>query len=67
MPLFEVALIQQPSEKEREEGAQETLVMSPTPVIAKDQQTAGVAAVMQNKEKITCDIARVQVLVRPFA
>jgi len=67
MPLFDVALIQQPTQKEREEGAQETLVLAPTPVIAKDEQSAGVAAVMQHKEKIACDIARVQVLVRPFA
>jgi hypothetical protein len=65
--LYEVALIQQPTQKEKEDGAQETLVLPPTPVIARDEQSAGVAAVMQYKDKITCDIARVQVLVRPFA
>ena len=64
--LYEVALVQQPTQKEKEEGAQETLIMPPVPVIAKDEQSAGVVAVMQQKEKITCDMNRVQVLVRPF-
>lgn len=67
MPLFEVALIQKPTKKEEEEGKSETLVLSPTPVIAKDSQSAGVCAVMANKEKITTDLSRVEVLVRPFA
>lgn len=65
--LFEVALIQQPTQKEKEDGAQETLVLAPTAVIARDLQSAGVAAVMQNKEKIECDIGRIEVMVRPFA
>ncbi len=64
--LFEVALVEQPTPKDVESGAQEKLVMAPTAIIAKDNQSAGVAAVMQNKDKITCDISRVQVLVRPF-
>ena len=65
--LFEVALVQQPTKKEQEEGQMEKLIMPPTPVIARDDQSAAVAAVMQNKDKIECDMARVQVLVRPFA
>lgn len=65
--LYEVALIQQPTQKEKEDGACEVLVMAPTPVIAKDEQSAGVAAVMQKKDEIKCDISRIQVLVRPFA
>jgi len=64
--LYEVALIQQPTQKEKEEGAQETLILPPTPVIARDEQSAGVAAVMEQNDKIKCDISRVQVLVRPF-
>lgn len=64
--LYEVALIQQPTQKEIEEGKIEILVMAPTAVIAKDEQSAGVAAVMQKKDEIKCDIARIQVLVRPF-
>lgn len=64
--LYEVALIQQPTKKEIDDGQQEVLVMPPTSVIARDEQSAGVAAVMQNKDKITCDLSRIQVLVRPF-
>ena len=64
--LYEVALIQQPTEKEMEEGAQEKLILAPTAVIAKDEQSAGVAAVLEHKGDIKCEINRVQVLVRPF-
>ncbi len=65
--LFEVALLQQPTKKESEDGAQEILVMAPTAVVAKDQQSAGVCAVMMKKDEIKCDLSRIQVLVRPFA
>jgi len=65
--LFEVALVQQPTKKEQEEGQMEKLIMPPTPVIARDDQSAAVAAVLQAKEKIECDMSRIQVLVRPFA
>lgn len=65
--LFEVAMIQNPTPKEKEEGIQEKLIMPPTPVIAKDQQQAAVSAVMQKKESIECDMTRIEVLVRPFA
>jgi hypothetical protein len=68
MMLFEVALIKTPTKKEMEDGALEVLVMSPTAVIANDDRSAGVKAVMMNKDKLTeTDMERVQVLVRPFA
>jgi hypothetical protein len=65
--LYEVAMIQEPTEKEKDDGMQEVLVMPPTPVIAKDEQTAGVSAVMMKKDEIKCEISRIKVLVRPFA
>lgn len=65
--LFEIAMIQHPTPKEKEDGIQEKLIMPPTPVIAKDQQQAAVTAVMQQKDTIDCDMARIEVLVRPFA
>ncbi len=64
--LYEVAIIQVPSQKEIENGEQEKLVLNPTAVIAKDESGAAVVAVMQNKDKISCDMSKVQVLVRPF-
>ena len=66
--LFEVALIELPKPKEVEEsGALEKIIMAPTPVVAKDEASAGVIAVLDNKDKIECEMTRLQVLVRPFA
>lgn len=65
--LYEVALIEKPTKKEQEDGKTEKLILPPTPVIASDHKSAGVQAVMQNKDKLTCDLSMVEVLVRPFA
>ncbi len=68
MPLYEVALIKRPTKKEAEDGAEETLVMPPTPVLSRDDQSAAIQAVMLKKDDIDpADMQRVQVLVRPFA
>lgn len=64
--LYEVALIEKPTPKELEEGKAEKLLLFEA-VIARDDKSAGVQAVMQNKDKITGDLSRVEVLVRPFA
>lgn len=67
MQLFQVALIQHPTKKETEEGQSSTLIMEPTAVLAKDHMMAAVQAVAKGKEKIgNIDMARVEVLVRPF-
>lgn len=67
MPLFEVAILETPTKKEiEEEGAQEKLVFGPKAVIARDSQSAGIIAIMDNKE-VDVDKAKMQVLVRPFA
>jgi hypothetical protein len=66
MPLFEVALLQLPSENEKKEGKLEKLLMNPTPVVATDAQTAGAKAIRQAKD-LPEDIDNIKVLVRPFA
>jgi hypothetical protein len=67
MPLFEVAILEKPTKKDAEENsAQEKLVFGPVAVIATDSQSAGIAAVLDNKD-ITVDKSRMLVLVRPFA
>ena len=66
MPLFEVAILETPTKKEAEDGKGERLVFGPTAVVAKDGQSAAIAAVMDG-EKIDADRARMTVLVRPFA
>lgn len=64
--LFLVALIQKPTKKEEEEGKQETLILAPTAVIARDDKSAAVQAVATNKDKISADLSKVEVIVRPF-
>lgn len=64
--LYLVALIQKPTKKEEEEGKQESLILAPTPVIAKDDKSAAVQAVAANKDQISADLSNVEVLVRPF-
>ena len=64
--LYEVALVENPTKKEREDGAMEKLIMAPTAIVAKDEQSAAVSIVIQKKDELKFDPARVQVLVRPF-
>ena len=64
--LYLVALIQKPTKKQEEEGQQEKLILPPTPVIAKDDKSAAVQAVANNKDKVDGDLQNVEVLVRPF-
>lgn len=64
--LYEVALIERPTKKEVEEGKAERLILPPVPVIAPDDRSAGVQAVLAHREKIVGDLSRVEVLVRPF-
>lgn len=67
MPLFEVAILEEPTKKEiEEEGRQEKLVFGPKPIIARDAQSAGIAAILDNKQEILVDRSRMRVLVRPF-
>jgi len=65
--LFEVAIVEEPTKKEQEDGKQEKLVFGPQAVIAKDDRSAGVAAVLGCDEKVKIDNARMRILVRPFA
>lgn len=68
MPLFEVAILEKPTKKEFEEqGAVEKLIYGPKAVVAKDAQSAGIAAVMGKTDIPEFKMERAQVLVRPFA
>lgn len=66
MPLFEVAILEKPTKKEAEDGKVEKLVFGPRAVIAADQQSAAIAAVLDG-DKVEVDRTRMEVLVRPFA
>lgn len=69
MPLFEVAILEQPTKNEAEDGKGERLILKPTSVVAKDAQSAAIAAVLDTTDDAVkgVDRARMQVLVRPFA
>lgn len=65
MPLFEVAILEQPTKDEANRGVSERLVFGPKTIVAKDAASAGIAAVMG--EKIEVDQTRMTVLTRSFA
>jgi hypothetical protein len=66
MPLFEVAILEKPTKNEAEDGKSERLVFGPKAVVARDSQSAGIAAVLDS-EKLDVNRDRMEVLVRPFA
>lgn len=67
MPLFEIAIIQKPTKKEIEEGTgTEKLLFGPKPVLARDAQTAGIAAVTGPDAPTGLDMNRAELLIRPF-
>lgn len=67
MPLFEVAVIEEPTKKEVEEqGAVEKLVFGPKAVVARDAQGAVLGAILADGQP-KIDLTKAKVLVRPFA
>jgi hypothetical protein len=68
MPLYEIAILKKPTKKEAEEqGATEELLFGPTPIVARDPQSALIAVIAQKNEDIKIDPNRCEVLIRPFA
>lgn len=66
--LYEVAIIKKPSKKEIDEGTGiEVMVMPPTPVIARDPNSAVIAAVTKDGGVKDFDPHKCEVLVRTFA
>ena len=66
MPLFEVAILEKPTKNEAEDGKSERLVFGPKAVVARDGQSAGIAAVL-DAGGVEVNRDRMEVLVRPFA
>lgn len=67
MPLYEIAAILMPTEKELEDGATEKMIVAPKAIIAKNEQMAGIAAARDGAIPSDVDLNRLLVLVRPFA
>jgi hypothetical protein len=68
MPLFEVAVLVNPTKAEIEAGKGQVLALKPTAVVARDSQSAAIAAVLDNPTALVdVERSRMEVLVRPFA
>lgn len=68
MPLFEIAILEKPiTKKDIEDGVKEKLVFGPQCILAKDADSAIIAVVMENSDKIkNIDRDKMEILVRPF-
>jgi hypothetical protein len=66
MPLFEIAILQKPTKKEAEEGATEKLIFGPKFSVARDKESAALSCLLAERPE-GLDLARSEVLVRPFA
>lgn len=66
MPLFEIAILQKPTKKEFEEGGEEKLILGPKFSVAKDKESAALRCLLSERPE-NLDMARAEVLVRPFA
>lgn len=66
MPLFEIAVIQTPTENEHKNGVEEKLVMHPTAIIAKDKESAVLTAGQLFVLPAGASMEQMKVLVRPF-
>lgn len=64
MPLFEVVVLEKPSEEDERKGRMERVVWGPEHVIASDTQNACIQIFMENDIKVVN--SRMQVLCRPF-
>lgn len=67
MPLFEVAILENPTKKAAEDGIGQKLVFGPKAVVARDGQAAAINAVLNGDVPKDIDHTRLEVLVRPFA
>jgi hypothetical protein len=70
MPLFSVAVLEQPTKKEREEGVSERLLFGPEWDTGADGQAVALKILLKaqqaGKLPADLDLARAQVLVSPF-
>ena len=67
MPVFEVVVIEEPSQNKKNEGELETLIFGPVIVIAANSDSAKSIALVENAHLLKdMPIARMKVLVRPF-
>ncbi len=64
--LYEVAVIQKPTVKERESGELEKLLIGPVTLVASDERSAALRVTLDHAKSMPKNLASVEVLVRPF-
>lgn len=64
--IFEFAIVVHPTKKERDDGAQSRIVVSPEVCLAADERAAGMLAARQIPAEYLESLDRVEVAVRPF-
>ena len=67
MPLFEVAILEKPTPKQKEDGQSDKLVFGPKAIVANNEQDAAISAVMDGGVPAGLDRSRMEVMIRPFA
>lgn len=66
MQLFDVAILFVPTDKQREDGAVEEVVLEPTSILAKSEQDALFQVSFKIPEAFKDKTAQLEVAVRPF-
>lgn len=67
MPIFEVIVIKNPTQAERENGKLEEIVLESPRMVSKDERSASMKIMLDNKETIEkYGTDNLEVLVRPF-
>lgn len=66
LQLFDIAILFVPTDKQREEGQTEEVVVAPTTILAKSEQDALFQASFRVPEEFKTKTAQLEVAVRPF-
>ena len=64
--LYEVAIVEEPTPKEKEDGGMERIILAPTAVIASDSQSSIAIAATKIGTETKFDSNRIRVYSRPF-
>lgn len=65
--LFQYAILWHPTEKQvKEEGLKSKVLTELTTILAQDQSTASMSAVMQVPKELQNELDQIEVVIRPF-
>tara|TARA_Y100000310_G_scaffold72876_1_gene69021 strand:- start:64 stop:267 length:204 start_codon:yes stop_codon:yes gene_type:complete len=67
MPVYEVVVVENPTTREKEDGALEKLLFGPKVAVAANEQAAAMEVLSDNEAVQKADKSKMDILVRPFA